>query len=507
MIKNNIPQYILKTAASMLLVMGFVFSASSQDTLNIGNAEITLLDDIPFFINGSMLNDTGSIFNAGNIYIKGDIINNVNDSLFNKFAQGKIQFIGDSIQRVKGKYAVRFHKIVLDKKDTSLQLRVDIIVRDSIFFTKGNIDLYGKDLYLNNADLITNGFIYTETDSSRIVGDSGYVWTEIALNDFIDAQGLGLGILLNNKLGGNIKVERGHTSETTVTDGSIKKYYNLYPDSAISEEIIIHYLDSVDFMGVNANEKDFMLWTSHTNGYYYENKYGEVDTAGNYVTANGEINIKNPTRVTVSDHICDDPPKVSLGPDTLHVCKGDHMVLNAGNTGYDFIWNTNDTTQKITVNTSGKYEVMVTDPLGCFTYDSIVVVIDSLPYPEFTTFTGNNYICRSDSFTFTNTSHIHSSGAPMSYLWEFGDGTTSTDSVVSKKYNAPGSYTVSLTTYSSSGCFQQATKNVTVNPLPIVKFDFGNVCQTDEIYFTNSSSGVITENLWDFGNGDTSSLT
>lgn len=43
-----------------------------------------------------------------------------------------------------------------------------------------------------------------------------------------------------------------------------------------------------------------------------------------------------------------------------------------------------------------------------------------------------------------------STGGPTSWLWDFGDGTTSTEQNPTKKYNHAGIYTVSLTADSST---------------------------------------------------------
>lgn len=502
----NISRLIMKILLIILAISGLWLPAYSQDTLVIGKVGIKLTGGVPLFINGSLVNNDSMVNNSGNIYIKGNIINNNNGGLFGKNDEGKVYFIGDTVQRVTGLYPVRFNKIVLNKKDSSLMLGVDILMSDSVVFVKGNIDLNGKYLYLDNSALNFAGILDIEKDSSRIISDSGYVWTEMPLHSFIDLNGLGLGIQLSDYAGGDIKIERGHTSEVTVTDGSIKKYYNLYPENQLNSEVIVYYIDSADFIGVNGNEADFKLWTSATNGYYYENKYGKADTAGNFVTSDGIISIVNPTRITVSDEICDNPPKVDLGADTIHICKGGSKELNAGNTGYDFLWSTGATTQKITVKNSGRYSVVVTDPLGCFTLDSVFVVVDSLPHTAFSTLSGVNYICENGSIVFVNSSNIDTSGAPLSYLWEFGDGSVSNEESPAKQYKAAGSYMVSLTAYSAPGCYTKAQKQVIVNSLPVVNFDFGDECQLKEIVFTNSSSGVITGNLWDFGNGDTSSL-
>jgi len=66
----------------------------------------------------------------------------------------------------------------------------------------------------------------------------------------------------------------------------------------------------------------------------------------------------------------------------LLICAGDSITLNAGNPGFSYNWSTTDTTQAITVDTTGTYWVMVSDSSGpdnCVGIDSITVtVIDSI---------------------------------------------------------------------------------------------------------------------------------
>lgn len=59
-----------------------------------------------------------------------------------------------------------------------------------------------------------------------------------------------------------------------------------------------------------------------------------------------------------------------------------------------------------------------------------------------------NQCLNTNSFVFTNTSNTGSymdPAEPISYLWNFGDGTTSTAMNPTKVYSAPGTYTVNLT--------------------------------------------------------------
>lgn len=75
------------------------------------------------------------------------------------------------------------------------------------------------------------------------------------------------------------------------------------------------------------------------------------------------------------------------------------------------------------------------------------------------------YQCfNTNSFVFTNTSNTGTymdPNDPISYLWKFGDGTTSTDMNPTKVYAAPGTYTIKLTATNTYG-WDAITKYVTV---------------------------------------------
>lgn len=65
-------------------------------------------------------------------------------------------------------------------------------------------------------------------------------------------------------------------------------------------------------------------------------------------------------------------PVVNLGNDTSF-CPGASVILNAGNAGATFLWNTTASTQNITVNTAGTYSVLVTNAQKCFARDTVVI--------------------------------------------------------------------------------------------------------------------------------------
>ncbi len=96
------------------------------------------------------------------------------------------------------------------------------------------------------------------------------------------------------------------------------------------------------------------------------------------------------------------------------------------------------------------------------------------------------------------------------WLWEFGDEGISTAQSPVYTYYQAGTYTVSLTA-SGPGGSNTATKTgyIVVSPEPPVA-DFSGTPTVGnaplEVTFTDLSSGTVDSWLWDFGNGDTSSL-
>tara|TARA_R110002049_G_scaffold1537_3_gene11847 strand:- start:2351 stop:3823 length:1473 start_codon:yes stop_codon:yes gene_type:complete len=85
----------------------------------------------------------------------------------------------------------------------------------------------------------------------------------------------------------------------------------------------------------------------------------------------------------------------------------------------------------------------------------------------------------------------------VSYLWDFGDGNTSTEANPDYKYATGGEYTVTLTTTSSDGLVAEASSKVA----PIfVDFNFTKV--DSQVTFENLTNGAKSL-VWDFGDGET----
>ncbi len=118
-------------------------------------------------------------------------------------------------------------------------------------------------------------------------------------------------------------------------------------------------------------------------------------------------------------------------------------------------------------------------------------------------------ICAGSTFDFVNSSTIMAPYSIASWLWDFGDGNTSTAQSPSYTYTAPGTYTVTLAATSDSGCVNNFTQVVTVAPFPVPAFTVVDECENVLSTFidgTTLGAGVISSWQWNFGDGTTSTL-
>jgi gliding motility-associated-like protein len=145
------------------------------------------------------------------------------------------------------------------------------------------------------------------------------------------------------------------------------------------------------------------------------------------------------------------------------------------------------------------FTITVTDNTGCKTSDNITATVNSLPVPKFSSDT----VCFTDSTHFINFSYGTSS-LISTYSWNFGDNTTTFDSVPSHLYSNPGVFNVSLIAIAQNTCRDTVFHTILVDSLPTPNFTFTNACLGQTTYFTNTSSGGGTNIIaywWDLGDG------
>ena len=97
-----------------------------------------------------------------------------------------------------------------------------------------------------------------------------------------------------------------------------------------------------------------------------------------------------------------------------------------------------------------------------------------------------------------------------SWLWQFGDGITSTAQNPRHIYTIAGSYNVTLSVTDTAGCTNNITHTLQINPLPFTNFDFtAPSCQQSVVGFTDLSTvqtGNIVRWVWNFGDGTTQAI-
>src|SRR6185503_6452859 len=107
-----------------------------------------------------------------------------------------------------------------------------------------------------------------------------------------------------------------------------------------------------------------------------------------------------------------------------------------------------------------------------------------------------------------------STNNPTSWAWDFGNGQLSTAQNPIVNYSSPGTYTVKLIARNSAGVDDEEKINyITVFPSPVASFtaDITTACVPATIQFTDQTTvpagaGTITDWLWNFGDGGTSTL-
>lgn len=155
-------------------------------------------------------------------------------------------------------------------------------------------------------------------------------------------------------------------------------------------------------------------------------------------------------------------------------------------------------------NVMGTYPVslIITDANGC-SPSSVIHTITVLAAP-IVSFSGNVlFSCFPPlSVNFTNSS---STTGPISYLWNFGDGTTSTLPNPTHNYATSGLFTVKLIIVQSA-CIDSLVKvnYVVINNI-LADFSVNNdsICAGQSVSFTDLSIPLTVSRTWDFGDGST----
>lgn len=198
------------------------------------------------------------------------------------------------------------------------------------------------------------------------------------------------------------------------------------------------------------------------------------------------------------------------------ICPGQSTPLSVKTSGVTgtltYLWNNNLGTTagpfKITLYQPNTYIVSVENHCGAVVTDSIRILIT--PQPTLVMGTDKNELCTPGSIQFTDSSVTGNVNDPIiSWLWDFGDGSTSTLKNPIHLFTQPGQYPVTLKIRTGGGCTSNnggAPILIDAHPTPVASFTVNKTLLNlpyDELKCTNKSQGATAFN-WDFGDGATS---
>ncbi|MFY8021920.1 MAG: PKD domain-containing protein [Bacteroidia bacterium] len=221
--------------------------------------------------------------------------------------------------------------------------------------------------------------------------------------------------------------------------------------------------------------------------------------------------------ITISNPISSGPSS-SFSVSSTGGCATGYNFTNTSSNANSYLWDFGDGTSSNVENptkgylATGTYTVTLTayNNFGCESVSSSTITVTNLGNGPLASFTiENSGACGAGAqFSFINNSvHIGAGWIPSSH-WDFGDGTTSTNTFVyGKTYSSTGYKTITLTVVNSVGCSSQYSRQLYVGTAPTASFTPSYTACTKNVSFTNtSSSGSGITYSWNFGDGSTSNL-
>ena len=197
----------------------------------------------------------------------------------------------------------------------------------------------------------------------------------------------------------------------------------------------------------------------------------EISASGTYSTTVTDANGCTGTSNTITVSVSDSPaPTISSNGETT-ICDGETLVLSSS-TGETYQWYLNGnaiadaTSANFTATVSGGYSVSVTNTNACDGTGSsefVFVTVNPTPAANFDV----DFTIGSGVYEFNN-----NTVNGVTYDWNFGDGSTSTEVNPTHTYTTGGNYTVVLTA-TNNGCsntYEMALASVGTTELEVSSF-------------------------------------
>ena len=183
-----------------------------------------------------------------------------------------------------------------------------------------------------------------------------------------------------------------------------------------------------------------------------------VKTSGSYtLTVSNAFGCSSPESNPQDITVLSNPlkPTITAGGATTF-CSGDSVSLSAPGGFNNYIWSDGSTSQDITVNSSGTFDVYVEDANGCVSpiSDPVTVLVNAIP--------GKPFITASTPTTFCEGGSVLLEPSPGFTIYEWSDGILVQDRLV----DLSGEFAVRVT--DNNGCVSEYSDSVEVieNSLP-----------------------------------------
>ena len=320
--------------------------------------------------------------------------------------------------------------------------------------------------------------------------------------------------------GDTLKVKLYSASTARIFTPSISKCFKgnqfILRDSSksvgsITKKIKWNFADGSDTFFVPSTSFTQVKHSYGTSGKYnvvltVYNQYGCIDSTITQLTV-------NPTPTT--DFTIDNNTQCLSGNSFNF---SDRSISNSIVSALNYYWNFGDSTIATTANPNKKYtkdgqkniRLVTSNAFGCAdTANSIVQVI---PQPVANFGINNSIQCvNNNNFIYTDSSKVKSGGGVIKLSWDFGDGSVSNSSTVTKKYSTTGLLKTKLFATTTFGCIDSIEKSIRLMPKPKSNFAINNDTQCfvgNAFQFYNNSSivtgGGSLSYSWNFGDGSVS---
>jgi len=309
-------------------------------------------------------------------------------------------------------------------------------------------------------------------------------------------------------------VDNGVCSDTLIQTDMIEVGATAVLD-IIADTNSICKLSDIQFTESSNYNFDSWLWdfgdganstTQNPTHYYQESGFYTVSLTG---SINGECvnTIEKANLVQVFDE-----PNIVFSSSQLYSCNLPFNVSFNDNTpgASEWFWDfgngdsSNLQNPNIDYSSYGEFDVKlsVVDYNGCVSsVTELDFITTDLLVPSFTV--SDSIICESDTISFYDMSI--SSSPIVSYLWNFGDGSSSNFINPRHQFNSIDMFDISLNIENEKGCTKELYLNDFIKTVGPPNSDFHSnkliSCAGDDIQFSDLSSSLASINIWywDFG--------